>query len=85
MHEGHLSAEPEERQKKNREAEQKNLKEKKKRHYLKNVQVQSRPVNKKKSKKGIEREQKILKERPVYNNPIRKFIAWLNCEYDQYQ
>ena len=51
---------------------------------VKNIQPKVQPSNKKKSKKDKGADLKIRKERPVYKNPIRRFIAWLNCEYDQY-
>ncbi|MFC2124475.1 hypothetical protein ACFLU5_06660 [Bacteroidota bacterium] len=74
-----------EKLKRAREKKQKSRKEKKKQHYLENVKPKIHTTSRKKSKKGNDKESKILKEKPVYSNPIRKFIAWLNCEYDQYE
>jgi hypothetical protein len=59
-------------------------KEQKKMHYIKNVQSNVAPTRiKKKRRKTDQSDLKPVKVRPVYKNPIRKFWAWLNGEYDQ--
>lgn len=59
-------------------------KDQKKKHYLKNVQSNITPTaKKKKNKKFDDLEIEPIKNRPEYKNPIKKFWAWLNGEYDQ--
>ena len=59
-------------------------KEQKKLHYVKNLQSNiSPPRKKKKSRKTDEIEPGPIRVRPEYKNPIRKFWAWLNGEYDR--
>ena len=59
-------------------------KDQKKNHYLKNVQSNITPATKKKkNKKSDELELEPIKNRPEYKNPIKKFWAWLNGEYDR--
>jgi len=59
-------------------------KDQKKKHYLKNVQSNITPtIKKKKNEKSDELEMEPIKNRPEYKNPIKKFWAWLNGEYDR--
>jgi hypothetical protein len=58
-------------------------KEQKKLHYIKNVQSNVSPSRKKKkSSKAEQSEMESIKVKPEYKNPVRKFWAWLNGEYD---
>ncbi len=58
-------------------------KEQKKLHYIKNVQSNVSSTRKKKKNRKIEQsELERIKVRPLYKNPVRKFWAWLNGEYD---
>jgi len=68
-----------------KEARKKKIKDKKKKHYFENVQPKSKPVkSKKKAKKKHIVRTFQKKEKPQYKNPIRKFWAWLNGEYDRF-
>ena len=74
----------EERKKTQEQQKAKKLKkEQKKQHYIKNVQSNISPKRKKKnSRKTSDMETEPIKIRPEYKNPVRKFWAWLNGEYD---
>ena len=73
-----------EEQKAEREKKKKKrlIKEKKKKHYFEKVQpkVAAKPKKKASKKKFTSTAPKKVK--PHYKNPIRKFWAWLNGEYD---
>ncbi len=58
------------------------IKQKKKQHYFENVQpkVAAKPKKKTSKKKFENTTPKRVK--PQYKNPLRKFWAWLNGEYD---
>ncbi len=58
-------------------------KEQKKLYYIKNIQSNVSPARKEKKSNKTERSEfEPIKVRPKYKNPIRKFWAWLNGEYD---
>jgi len=58
-------------------------KEQKKLHYIKNVQSNVSPSTKKKKSRSTEQSvMEPVKTSPEYKNPVRKFWAWLNGEYD---
>jgi hypothetical protein len=58
-------------------------KAKKKLHYIKNVKSNISPTQKKrKSRKTEQSVTEPINTMPVYKNPVRKFWAWLNGEYD---
>jgi len=66
-----------------RDKEKQLNKEKKKQRYLKNVKPPVTTSSKKKSNsKKHTIDPKPVKKRPEYKNPLRKFWAWLNGEYD---
>lgn len=68
-----------------KEARKRKIKDKKKKHYFEQVQPKSKPVKaKKKTKKKHTVNTFQKKDKPQYKNPIRKFWAWLNGEYDRY-
>lgn len=58
------------------------IKEKKKRHYFEKVQPKVAATPKKKTSKKKFANTAPKKVKPQYKNPIRKFWAWLNGEYD---
>lgn len=65
--------------------QQKELKEKKRRHYEKKVQTKLQTEKKKKKQQDT----KTSTERPKkeiikHNNPLKRFWAWLNGEYDKF-
>lgn len=56
----------------------------KKQHYLQNVQSTiAQSAKNKRNKKSDLQELEPIKNLPEYKNPIRKFWAWLNGEYDR--
>lgn len=74
----------EERHRRILEKGKKSIKEGKRKYYAQQIQPIGQQVNVKKSKK-VERTESRQRVKPVYKNPVRKFIAWLNCEYDRYE
>ncbi len=77
-----------EREKIKRQKEkEKRLREKKRLHYLKTVkekQATETKVKKPKKKKEISIAGAPVPEKKYYKNPLRRFWAWLNGEFDNY-
>ncbi len=69
---------------------EKELREKKRQHYLKTIQAkkaaESKPKTPAKPRKSKEPSdfETVKKEKKVYKNPLRRFWAWLNGEFDEY-
>ena len=82
-YEERLKLEEKEQKRKKRE-EYKRNKELKKIHYKKNIQSKVISTEKNKLKKSLNFQNEAKREIPVYKNPIRRFWAWLNGEYDSY-
>ena len=72
----------EERRKKELIKQKEIQKERKKMHYVQHVQSKIQPPKKGTNKR--DNDVKLKPERPVYKSPFRKFLAWLNNEYDKY-
>ena len=72
----------EEKAAREKKKKEKRIKEKKKQHYFKNVQPKVAPKPKKKTATKKVRSTTPKRVKLQYKNPIRKFWAWLNGEYD---
>lgn len=67
---------------KEKKRKERRIKEKKKKHYFEKVQPKVAAKPKKKTSKKKVQNTAPKRVKPQYKNPIRKFWAWLNGEYD---
>jgi hypothetical protein len=74
----------EERKIRKQKAEYKKQKEKKFKHYYTNVQSKLQAESPKSKPKTKEITENKIENKPSHRNPLRKFWAWLNGEYDNF-
>ncbi len=69
-------------------AREKQLREKKRQHYLKVLQAKQASAEAKpkkpKKRKDTAVEEIVAPRKKIYKNPLRRFWAWLNGEFDEY-